>query len=154
MSIIETDTLNENQKQQLSGLWNSVYPENVAYPSLSAFEEYLADLESVRHLLLVDTELKIRGWAFSFNRKGERWFAILLDESIQGKGLGRLLMDKLKEHEQHLCGWVVEHNAYKKLDGSPYRSPLDFYLNNGFSVCKDERFSSEQLDTIKIKWNR
>ena len=154
MSILETDTLNENQKQQLSGLWNSVYPENVAYHSLSAFEEYLAGLESVRHLLLVDPDLKIHGWAFSFNRKGERWFAILLDEAIQGKGLGRLLMDKLKVNEQHLCGWVVEHDDYKKLDGSPYQSPLGFYMNNGFKVCDDEKFTSDQLNTIKIKWNR
>ena len=153
MSIIETDTLNENQKLQLSGLWNSVYPENVAYHSLSAFEEYLAGLEALRHLLLVDPDLKIHGWAFSFNRKGERWFAILLDASIQGKGMGRLLMDKLKVNEQHLYGWVVEHDDYKKLDGSPYRSPLSFYLNNGFKICDDARFDSDKLSTIKIQWH-
>ena len=86
MSILETDTLNENQKQQLSGLWNSVYPENVAYHSLAAFEEYLAGLESVRHLLLVDPDLKIHGWAFSFNRKGERWFAIYWMNRFKVKG--------------------------------------------------------------------
>jgi hypothetical protein len=39
---------------------------------------------------------KIKGWAFTFFRDDEDWFAIRVDKNSQGSGKGSLLMEELK----------------------------------------------------------
>ena len=75
-------------------------------------------------------EEKIKGWYFDFNRDSEKWFAMILDASIQGQGFGRQILNQAKEKESELNGWVIDHNNDLKANGEYYKSPIGFYLKN------------------------
>ena len=79
---------------------------------------------------------------------------MILDRDLQGKGLGSHLLDLAKEQEKELNGWVVDHDRDVKRDGTPYRSPVNFYLKNDFLIIADERLETEHLSTVKIQWRR
>jgi hypothetical protein len=46
-----------------------------------------------QNILLIDDTDKIKGWAFTFLRVDEVWFAIILDEQMQDR-VGSLLLEK------------------------------------------------------------
>lgn len=152
MRIIETFDLNEFRKNELLTLWNNEYPEKLSYRNLIEFDEYLKNLNKLKHLLLIGNNDEINGWAFSFDRENERWFAIILSEKQQGQGVGRKMLDKLKLNEKELNGWVIDHNNDKKPNGKTYNSPLEFYHKCGFIVVSDKRLESEKITAVKIKW--
>lgn len=154
MRIIEAPYLTPEQKETVHQLWNQEYPAQVSHPTLADFEAYLNNLtESTHYLLQSDTGV-LEGWAISFTRDGERWFVIILDSKVHGMGKGTALLNKLKEKEQKLCGWVVEHNQYTRQNGEPYRSPLKFYEKNGFTIDPQTRQESENLAAVKIAWKQ
>ena len=37
--------------------------------------------------------------------------------------------------------------------GKPYRSPLDFYIKNGFKVLPEIRLELPSISAVKIKWS-
>jgi hypothetical protein len=152
MRLYTSRLLNNNQQAQLMQLWNKEYPEQLAYCELSEFRSYLTGLANVMHFLLTDNDELIKAWAFTFTREAERWFAIILDNTVQGQGHGTSLLDILKTKEQILCGWVTDHNQYKKKDQTNYRSPLDFYLKNNFTICDQVRLKTDKLSAVKIQW--
>jgi GNAT superfamily N-acetyltransferase len=152
LRIIETTNLDEKTKGWLLDLWNSEYPENLSYRDLAAFNEYLKGLNDVRHLLVMNEENNIEGWAFSFDRDGERWFAIILSQNLQGRGVGRKILDQLKLTESELNGWVTDHDRDKKINGSVYNSPLGFYQKCDFEIMKTERLELDKISAVKIKW--
>lgn len=152
MNILHTNSLTIEQKISVSLLWNQEYPQQILMETLIDFESYLSELIDEDHYLYVDDE--VLGWAFKFTRNKEKWFAIILDSSIQHKGIGTMLLNKLKEGETELNGWVVDHNEYKKSTMETYFSPLPFYIKNGFQVLKDVRFPSPKLSGLKIKWQK
>ena len=71
---------------------------------------------------------------------------------MKGKGLGRKMLDKLKQSENHLNGWVIDHNNDKKKNGKPYISPLGFYQKCGFEILVKERLEHHKISAVKIKW--
>jgi hypothetical protein len=73
---------------------------------------------------------------------------------VHGQGKGTLLLNKLKENEHKLCGWVVDHDNDRKQDGEPYKSPLKFYQKNGFAICSDVRLETEKRSAVKIIWEQ
>jgi GNAT superfamily N-acetyltransferase len=150
---LTTNDLNNAYLQQLLLLWNKEYPEQLAYTDVSEFRSYLATLVNQQHVLVLDADDTISGWAFIFTREGERWFAVILDESVQGQGIGTALMNILKQNELCLNGWVTDHDRYLKKDQKPYRPPIDFYLKNGFTVS-DTRLETDKLSAVKITWSR
>jgi GNAT superfamily N-acetyltransferase len=152
MNLSTTTNLDNSQLKQLLQLWNKEYPEQLAYSELSEFRSYLAGLANTTHFLLTDDHGLIKAWAFTFTREAERWFAIILDSSVQNQGYGTGLLNTLKVKEQILCGWVTDHNQYKKKDQSTYRSPLAFYLKNGFTTCDPVRLETDKLSAVKIQW--
>ena len=152
LRIIETTNLDEKTKGWLLDLWNSEYPENLSYRDLAAFNEYLKGLNDVRHLLVMYDKNVIGGWAFSFDRDGESWFAILLSQNLQGRGVGRKILDQLKQTESELNGWVIDHDTDKKIDGSVYNSPLGFYQKCNFEIMKTQRLELDKISAVKIKW--
>ncbi len=103
---------------------------------------------------MVDKRGNILGWAFSFGRDNERWFAIILSDVIQRKGLGRILIDKLKSPEDEMNGWVIDEHSTKKANKQNYLSPLDFYRKCGFSILANQRLENEKISAVKIKWTR
>lgn len=154
MRIEEFKTLDPTQRKNLLELWNNEYPEKLTYHNLSDFEEYLQNLNETRHLFLLENQNEIRGWASAFTRDHERWFVIILSGIIQGKGYGKLLLDKLKLQEYELNGWVIDHNRDKKINGLSYKSPLGFYEKCNFKVLPTQRLELEIISAVKIKWER
>lgn len=124
MQVIETTYLTPGQKQIIRKLWNEEFPEKISHAALADFDTYLSNLVETNHYLLTSDFGEIEGWAFSFIRENEKWFVILLDRATQGRGNGTALLNKLKEKEQRLCGWVVDHNNDMKQNGEPYQPIL------------------------------
>lgn len=154
MKIITLTQLSKPDKIQLLELWNNEYPKKLNYNSLQDLDDYLSGLTNQSHTLILNNSDEIVGWYFDFIRDNQKWFAIILDAKIQGKGFGTLLLNKAKEKEQELNGWVIDHNHNKKLNGETYQSPLAFYLTNGFSLIKQSRLKLEHISAVKIKWSK
>lgn len=153
MTIISTTDLTPDQKHSIEEFWNREYPEQLKYHFLSDIDNYLSALEKPTHFLLLEDANTIRAWAFTCIRDNETWFVMILDRTIRGHGYGTQLLDKLKEHENKLNGWVIDHPDEKKQnDGND--SALNFYLKNGFAIYPDTRFESNGISAVKIDWTR
>src|ERR1043165_9217088 len=118
--------LEEREKEAILALWNNEYPAQLRYPDMSGLDAYLDNLSNPKHYF-AKKENQMAGWAFSFTREEDTWFAIIVDLAYQGGKLGTSLLSALKQHETILNGWVTDHDRYVKADGSSYRSPLAFY---------------------------
>ncbi|MES2574634.1 MAG: GNAT family N-acetyltransferase [Bacteroidota bacterium] len=152
LEIIQTTELNEQAKKQVLDLWNSEYPEKLSYNSLTDFDNYLQNLNNLKHFLLTSDKGLILGWALTFDRENEKWFAIILSEKIKGQGLGRKMLDEIKNTEPVLNGWLIDHNNDKKKNGKQYISPLKFYEKCGFGILSDVRLELNKISAVKIKW--
>jgi GNAT superfamily N-acetyltransferase len=150
--IIETTLLSETQKAEVLQLWNGEYPAQLRYAQPADFDTYLAALTDKTHLFAVNDEGQVLGWALSFIRDGERWFAIIIHRSMQGRGQGAALLNALKAKGQPLAGWATDHERYTKADGSPYQSPLGFYLRQGFTTNPLVRLALPHLSAVRIDW--
>jgi GNAT superfamily N-acetyltransferase len=146
--------LSKSQKQEICDLWNNEYPEKLNYRNLADFENYLKNLSKQSHIIMVDKDQNIKGWYFDFIRENEKWFAIILDSKFQGKGLGKKMLNLVKEKESELNGWVIDHSNDKKQNGEIYESPLSFYLKNGFEILVKNRLEHEKISAVKIKWKK
>lgn len=154
MQITETQSLSHFQKEAIFKLWNECYPAALAYKSLDQLDEYFNGLLELHHCFLMDDNRSITGWAFTFTREYEKWFAIIVDDAFQGKGCGSLLLNRLKEIEPTLNGWIIDSNEYKKEDGNLYASPAAFYKKNGFVVLPDIRLHHSKFSAVKIQWDQ
>ena len=154
MKVIKTTNLTKDQKNTFLNLWHNEYPINLKYNAFSEFEAYLKKLNNVIHFILLSDKNHIQGWAYSFSRDKERWFAILLDGKIQNTGYGTILINKLKEVESKLNGWVIDHNNDLKKNGKSYISPLGFFLKNDFKINPEIRLETKQLSSVKIEWQK
>ena len=154
MQFIKTLKLSKSQKQEICDLWNNEYPEKLNYRNLADFENYLKNLSIQSHIIMVDKDQNIKGWYFDFIRENEKWFAIILDSKFQGKGLGKKMLNLVKEKESELNGWVIDHSNDKKQNGEIYESPLSFYLKNGFEILMKNRLENEKIYAVKIKWKK
>ena len=154
MKIVKTTNLTKDQKNTFLNLWHNEYPVNLKYNAFSEFENYLKKLNNVTHFILLSDKNHIQGWAYSFSRDKERWFAILLDSKIQKTGYGTILLNKLKGVESKLNGWVIDHNNDIKKNGENYLSPLYFYLKNDFKINSDSRRETEFFSAVKIEWDK
>jgi GNAT superfamily N-acetyltransferase len=154
MQIKKTQLLTEDQKKQINVLWNSEYPESVKHADVSDFDNYLEKLGHPSHTLLIDESNTILGWFAHFDRDHEKWFAMIISSTIQGQGYGSTLLRLAKENQPELNGWVIDDNKYLKANGELYKSPLAFYIKNGFQVLKENRLELETFSAIKIKWKK
>jgi GNAT superfamily N-acetyltransferase len=154
MQILQTAYLSSAQKEAVCRLWNQEYPVQLNYQSLVEFDNYLNKLLEGKHFLLLMDGDQIKGWAITFVREEEKWFAIIVDSALHGQGVGTLLLNQLKSNETVLNGWVIDHNRYNKKDGKPYSSPLKFYEKNGFIVYPNKRLVSETLSAVSINWQQ
>jgi GNAT superfamily N-acetyltransferase len=152
MLIRETKTPNTIQKKAIINLWNNEYPEQLAFAKPEGLDAYLAGIADAAHYFLIDVHDHIHGWAVTFERNDERWFAMILDKAIQHQGFGSLLMNKLKETDPLLNGWVIDHDTYIKSDKSKYISPLPFYIKHQFNIHSDIRLETPTLSAVKIQW--
>jgi len=119
---------------------------------MKEFDSYLVGLENLQHVLVKDGRNNVLGWYSDFKRANEIWFAMILDTSVHGKGIGTSLIEKAKKSNKTLNGWVIDHADYPKNDGSMYKSPLEFYLKNDFKVLKETRLELPKISAVKIIW--
>ena len=154
MKIIRKEILSEEEKEVLRELWNEEYPARLNCKTIEDFEFYLSGLSDTKHYLLFDELDKINGWAFTFLRENENWFAIILNHQIQGKGIGSLLINELKRNNTSLNGWVTDHENEIKQNKKYYRSPMPFYIKNGFEILTEIRIENEKMSGVKINWKR
>ncbi len=154
MEFIKLKDLSKKDKKEILDLWNNEYPEKLNYQSLSEFENYLENLTEQSHILMKDKDQCIKGWYFNFIRENEKWFAIILDSKFHSKGFGTKILNLAKEKESELNGWVIDKGNDKKKNGEPYKSPLNFYLKNGFVKFAKERLELEKLSAVKIRWEK
>lgn len=150
--IIKLTKLDEQQKKDILELWNNEYPEKLAYSSLRDFENYLQNLVDPTHYLLLDEADRTNGWAMTFIRDNEKWFAIIISGKLHGKGIGTKMLNKLKEVETTLNGWVINHDSDQKANGDTYQSPIGFYSRNHFEIESQTRLELEKISAVKIKW--
>lgn len=154
MKFSETKQLNLEQKRAVLQMWNKEYPVAFSYDSLSQFEEYLDGLLGQNHKLVLDNNDEVIAWYFDFIREKERWFAIIIDANAQGRGLGNQLMQRAKEANHQLNGWVIDQHHCVKMNGDLYHSPLEFYVKNGFVIDPNKRLEHKNIQMIKIIWDK
>lgn len=153
MTFLETNTLNYKQKETLRKLWNKEYPKNINHNNTDTFDNYINSLTNTNHVLVINNNV-IMGWYADFEREDERWFLMILDHTIQGKGIGTKLLQKAKEKQSSLNGWVVISNTYLKADDTMYQSPLAFYKKLGFTIFENIILNSGNIKAIKIQFIR
>ena len=153
MLVKEIPFLTNEHKLRICELWNNEYPQKLV-TTTEGFDDYLSKTTHHRHFLLSDQHELIQGWAYTFDRDAERWFSIIIDKSLHGKGYGRLMIDVLQENENELCGWVTDNDEELLASGDRYKSPLNFYLKLGFVTEPDVRFETEKMSAVKIRWKK
>lgn len=154
LSIVEENTLSEAHMHTLRSLWNQEYPIALSYERSEDFALYLRRLENVRHYLLKNENGIVYGWAFDFDREQEKWFGIIVDSEMHGKGFGSLLLQKLKDKNTALSGWMIDRDSDLKSNGETYKSPSKFYRKHQFTLLPHERMGFDKISAIKIKWLR
>ncbi|CAD0006380.1 MULTISPECIES: hypothetical protein [Flavobacterium] len=152
MKIISKEILSEEEKKVLRELWNEEYPARLNCKTMQDFELYLNGLLNTKHYLLLDDENKINGWAYTFLRENEDWFGLILNHKFQGKGNGSLLINLIKSKNNSLNGWVSDGENDVKQNGLFYKSPMQFYFKNGFTIIPEIRIENEKLSAVKINW--
>ena len=152
--IISTSVLNPKQQAEFLKCWNDVYPENLKFDDLAKLNSYFDCLQQVEYFLLIDSSIPATAFSFRFIRDEELWLAMLMPPSMQGKGYGSILLEELTENVDTISAWVVDHDLDVKSDGTPYRSPLQFYLKNGFAVQDGMRLELDTISAAKLVWKR
>lgn len=148
MQIVKTKTLTPEQEDRIDRLWDEEYPVNLA----GRYKLLLEGVDNYGHYMLQDENGLIKGWAVHFEKDGETRFSIIVPSSWQGKGYGRALLEGLKEELDEFYGGVIDHVRDVKANGEPYRTPLPFYLKNGFELLPGQRIEAEIISAVKIRW--
>lgn len=153
MKVVRIENLSLEEKKVLMHLRNNVFPFQFGHAAFEEFDLYLDSLIEAKHYLLKD-ENQIGGWAFTFFRDQEVWFSIMINNQIQGKGNGTKLIEELKRNNFNLNGWVIDHENDIMQNGEVYKSPLLFYIKNGFNVYQNTRIENEKIKAVKINWTK
>ena len=154
LRTIITGALSEAQHAGILRLWNEEYPSTLALAGPVDLDRYLLALSDPQHFLLVADMDGLYGWSCSFTRDGDVWFAMIVAGAQQGRGCGRMLLEAMMTRHDRLSGWVIDADGAAKRNGIPYRSPLGFYLRNGFKAIPEERLETSALSAVRILWER
>jgi GNAT superfamily N-acetyltransferase len=148
MRIIKTTPLTTHQSSQINQLWNDEYPLKLK----DRFPILLDGADWHNHYIILDEEQNVIAWAVDFEKEKQIRFPIIVASNHKGKGLGGLLIDKLKEENKEFYGWVIDHNDDLKSNGEHYQTPMPFYLKHGFEILNDIRIDNEMIKAVLIKW--
>ncbi|MEO7977870.1 hypothetical protein [Flavobacterium sp.] len=64
------------------------------------------------------------------------------------------MLNELKKNKKSLNGWVIDHENDIKQNKEFYKSPLLFYVKNGFVICEEKRIENEKMSGVKINWKQ
>ena len=143
---MKTKFLTVEQFVQISEMWNQEFPINL----VGRFAKLLENVINYNHYIIQDDE-EILAWAADFEKDGETRFSIIVKDKYQGRGFGKLLINRLKRDLGEFYGWVIDHNDYLKQNGKAYLTPLNFYQKIGFDVLYNLRSNSDLITAVKIK---
>ena len=59
---------------------------------------------------------------------------------------------RIKKNNTILSGWVIDQENEVKQNKDFYKSPIPFYIKNGFTISTDIRIENEKISDVKIKW--
>lgn len=152
MNVEYRTTLSVAEKEDITRLWNAEYPAVIKYGGVADFEAFLDGLTEHRHFLIFGDEGAVDAWLLVFTRDADRWFSIIVNSAVHGRGFGRILIDEARKSEPVLNGWVAADNSLLRTDGSVYPSPLDFYRKLGFAVFDDITLDKNGFRAVKIRW--
>ncbi|ASS49709.1 MAG: hypothetical protein A3D31_09015 [Candidatus Fluviicola riflensis] len=153
LTIVVTNELTSTQKEAVRKIWNNVYPESLVLHTPEDFERYLETLGWKQHSLMENLSGELLAWGITFERENDRWFAMMLDPSIQGTGMGTVLLKRMQTGKSKLSGWVIDHNNAVRADGKPYLSPVEFYLKNKFTLEPETRLELPSISAVCIRYN-
>jgi RimJ/RimL family protein N-acetyltransferase/GNAT superfamily N-acetyltransferase len=148
MEIKKTKYINRDQFQQINQMWNDEYPIKLK----DRFGILLEGVENYNHYL-IEQNNNVLAWAVEFEKEKEKRFSIIVKNEYKGNGFGKLLINRLKRDLGEFYGWVIDHNNDLKQNGAFYKTPIEFYLKNGFVIVSKERIDSEMIKAVKIKNN-
>ena len=140
--------ISEQQFAQINALWNENYPIELK----NRFPLLLTENKVLIHYIIYEGE-QIIAWAIIFESEGEKRFSIIVGKSHQGKGIGCLLLNRIKSDNSIIYGWVIHHNESLLASGEIYTNPLPFYIKNDFDVL-DERLETEIIRAVKIRFQK
>jgi GNAT superfamily N-acetyltransferase len=149
MNILRTKVLSAAQFSQINQMWNDEYPLKLK----DRFSLLLEGVSNFTHYL-IEEEQTVQAWAVVFEKDAELRFSIIVSETRQGKGLGKVLIEALKADYEVLLGWVIDHNEDVKSNGTFYQTPMPFYVKQGFEILNDLRIDTEMIRAVKIKWSK
>jgi GNAT superfamily N-acetyltransferase len=149
IKITKTKILSENYFLQINHLWNNEFPIalNERFPLL------LNGIENYNHYFIENSDHLIIAWSVVFEKDNEKRFSIIVDSKYKSKGLGTLLINKLKSEYDLLFGWVIDHNDDMKINGENYISPMPFYLKHDFEILINIRIENDMIKAVMIKWS-
>lgn len=154
MKIITQNHLSPAQKEAALRIWNAEYPVRLHMPAMQHLDDFLDSIFDKTYYLLIADNSAIAGWAAAFITGHVRSFFIMIDGAYHGKGYGTLLLNQIKQDNSKLFAWAIDHNEDVRADGTPYPSPIEFYLKNGFTVNEDLRLENELLSAVNILWEK
>jgi GNAT superfamily N-acetyltransferase len=150
MKIANNKILTPLQSSQINQLWNDEYPIKLK----DRFPILLDGVENFNHYIIGDAKQNVIAWAVDFEKENEIRFSIIVHSHHNGKGLGSILVEKIKSENELFYGWVIDHNDDLKTNGEYYQTPMPFYLKHGFEILHDARIESEMIRAVKIKWSK
>ena len=153
MNILTTKSLSAKQKEYVLELWNDEYPKSLQLNNMAALDSYLATLSTPSHYFAEVQEVLV-GWFVDFQRGNKQWFAMIIARQFHGQGLGSRMLSDAKSRHKKLYGWVIDKEKELRSDGSLYPSPLQFYLNNDFTVNPEVRLETPEISAVQIEWNQ
>ena len=148
MNIVKTKVLTVHQTARINKLWNEEYPVKLK----DRFPILLEGVVNYNHYLLEDIHQDVIAWAVDFEKENQIRFSIIVSSEHKGKGLGGLLINRLKQENEEFYGWVIDHDEDVKVGGEHYQTPMPFYLKHGFEILPNERIDTEMIRAVKIKW--
>lgn len=152
MKFVNTKILSEHQQSQLFLLWNNESPRIISYEKENDLKKFLAHLIQPRHILLIDKDKNVQGWFVDFLKNDEKWFIVIINSRLKGKGYGSKILTKAKEINSELNGWIINTHEYLLINGNTYIPPIKFYKKNGFEIFPEIMRKTNGLKTIKIRW--
>lgn len=148
MFIEKIKSLPKKQFEQINALWNLEYPVKLK----DRFPLLLEGVDEFCHYLILTQDHDVVGWAVAFTKDQQTRFSIIVHPENQKFGFGKALLNRLKEDYSEFYGWVIDHNNDLKANGEHYKSPLSFYLKNGFIVLPEHRLDTEMIKAVLVKW--
>jgi GNAT superfamily N-acetyltransferase len=149
MKIHRSISLNANQLNEIGALWNAEYPIKLK----DRFSLLLEGTTLTIHYYCTNESGQIIAWSVLFEKENDLRFSIIVASNYQKKGLGSALLMEMKKEGMTFSGWVIDHDTDLKSDGSYYRSPLNFYVKNGFRKDDSCRLDTEMISAVLVRFS-